>query len=152
MRRLLLGCQCQRAQTVLEFALIAPIAFVLLFGIIDFGIAFSHRVTIEHAVREGARYAAVNADPDAIRERTSAQSRGLVDASVVEVCYEPGPKNTGTLGFPGDYVKVTAPATYGLTIIGRGLELIGGSVGPINLTTHGDARLELRVSNAEPCD
>lgn len=44
----------------MEFALIAPILFALVFGIFDFGRAMSANVTVTNSAREGARYAATH--------------------------------------------------------------------------------------------
>lgn len=51
---------------MVEFALVAPLLFLILFGIIQFGIAFMNSVALTDAVRAGARKAAVSrsaADP-----------------------------------------------------------------------------------------
>jgi len=48
-----------------EFALIAPLLFMLIFGIISFGLAWSEKNVYVGAAREGARYAAVKCAPDA---------------------------------------------------------------------------------------
>jgi Flp pilus assembly protein TadG len=53
----------ERGSVAVEFGLIAPIFFLLLFGIIDFGRAFYTVHDLAAAVREGARYAAVLDDP-----------------------------------------------------------------------------------------
>jgi Flp pilus assembly protein TadG len=50
----------ERGQTMTEFALVLPMLIVLLFGIIQFGIAFNNYVTLTDAVRAGARKAAVS--------------------------------------------------------------------------------------------
>ena len=50
----------EQGQTMTEFALVLPILVVLLFGIIQFGIAFNNYVTLTDAVRTGARKAAVS--------------------------------------------------------------------------------------------
>ncbi len=42
-----------------EFALVLPILALLLFGVIQFGVAFNHYITLTDAVRAGARKAAV---------------------------------------------------------------------------------------------
>jgi Flp pilus assembly protein TadG len=46
--------------SLLEFALVAPVFLLLLFGIVDFGRAYSTSVTLTNAVREGARYGITN--------------------------------------------------------------------------------------------
>jgi hypothetical protein len=53
MRRLL---RVERGQALAEFALIAPILFILIFGIIDTARAYNAWVTVQGAAREGARY------------------------------------------------------------------------------------------------
>jgi len=50
----------QRSQSMAEFALIAPILLVLLFGMIDFSRAVYYYVTIEQAASEGGRAAVRN--------------------------------------------------------------------------------------------
>jgi hypothetical protein len=45
---------------MVEFALVAPIFFVLLFGIIEAGRFIFYYETLSYATREGARYAIVN--------------------------------------------------------------------------------------------
>ena len=52
----------ERGASAVEFALILPILVILVFGIIEFGIAYNNYISITHAAREGARLAAVNMD------------------------------------------------------------------------------------------
>src|SRR4051794_7966741 len=47
-------------QALVEFALIAPIFFILLFGIIEGGRFLFYYETLNNATREGARFAIVN--------------------------------------------------------------------------------------------
>jgi TadE-like protein len=49
-----------RGQAMVEFALVAPMFFMLLFGIIEAGRFIFYYETLSHATREGARYAIVN--------------------------------------------------------------------------------------------
>jgi hypothetical protein len=49
-----------RGQAMVEFALVAPMFFLLLFGIIEAGRFIFYYETLSHATREGARYAIVN--------------------------------------------------------------------------------------------
>ena len=138
-----------RGQTLVEFALIAPIMFIFLFGIIDFGMALNRRIAIEHAVREGARYAAVHLDADgctAIQDRTAERAGGsAIDSGEVDVhYYDPG-GNPVTHASTGDTVRVTAPFQYSfplMSVFGRG---------PIDVTITGEAQMEGPLSNAEGC-
>ncbi len=50
----------EKGASAVEFALILPILVLLIFGIVEFGIAFNNYITITHAAREGARLAAVD--------------------------------------------------------------------------------------------
>jgi hypothetical protein len=52
--------QRSRGQTLVEFALIAPLFFLLLFSIIEFGRAVYYIQMLNNAAREGARYAIVH--------------------------------------------------------------------------------------------
>lgn len=54
----------EEGAAVVEFALVLPILLFIVFGIIDFGRAFYTLNNIVSAVREGARYGAILADPD----------------------------------------------------------------------------------------
>ncbi|TME15124.1 MAG: pilus assembly protein [Chloroflexi bacterium] len=47
----------QRSQSMTEFALIAPILFLFIFVMVDFGRGIYYYVTIQQAVHEGARVA-----------------------------------------------------------------------------------------------
>lgn len=54
--------------SALEFAIIAPVLMLLLFGLIEFGFVFQGQLAVTHAAREGARIAAVNKWDGAIVE------------------------------------------------------------------------------------
>jgi Flp pilus assembly protein TadG len=49
----------QRGQAMVEMALILPLLILLIFGMIQFGLIFNYKFTLDNAVREGARFAAV---------------------------------------------------------------------------------------------
>ena len=54
-------------QSLVEFALVAPLFFLLVFGITDFGRLFFTQETLQFALREAGRYAVTGqhlADPD----------------------------------------------------------------------------------------
>lgn len=50
----------RRGQAMVEFALVAPMFFLLLFGIVEAGRFIFYYENLSHATREGARYAIVN--------------------------------------------------------------------------------------------
>ena len=137
----------------MEFALIAPMLILFLFAIVDFGIAMDRRITLQHGVREGARWAAVHTDTADIQQRTSDQSQGIIDPADVTVCYEDGDDGNTTVGDPGDSVVVSATFTYDLFIVRPVLSGLfgGGSAGTIDMTPSGTARLERSVFGAVAC-
>lgn len=47
----------QRGSAAVEMALVAPVVLLLLMGIIEFSLIFFSTLTMQYAVREGARYA-----------------------------------------------------------------------------------------------
>jgi len=61
-----------------EFAVVSTVLFMLVFGIIQFGLTLSKIETFENAARHGARVAAVS---DSSREKVSAIKSDVVDAS-----------------------------------------------------------------------
>ena len=54
----------QRGTALVEFALIAPLLFLLIFGIVDFGRALDYYNQLTQLAGQGARAAAVNRNPD----------------------------------------------------------------------------------------
>lgn len=47
-----------QGQGVVEFALVVPVFLLLLLGMLEFGLAFDHTLTLSYATREGARVGA----------------------------------------------------------------------------------------------
>ena len=101
-------------QTLIEFAFIAPFIFVFLFAIVDFGSALDKRVTLQHAVYEGARAAAVHADPAVAKTTTVDQAQGLVTAAAVTVCFIDGNGNNKADAL--ESVKVSLSYDYNYTV------------------------------------
>jgi Flp pilus assembly pilin Flp len=52
----------QEGAAAVEFALLLPLLVLLLFGMIEFGLAFNTRIQATNAAREGARQAVVGID------------------------------------------------------------------------------------------
>lgn len=124
----------QRGVSTVEFALIAPILFVLLCAAFDFGISMWVNLTMQYAVREGARYAVTgqdNLDPDssdqqrylAIIQEIKNSSMGLynmVDPSYVVTINSGTPQSystqgsysTGMFGNPGDIIVLQLNCTW----------------------------------------
>ncbi len=89
--------QRERGAAAVEFALAAILFFTVLFAIIDFSYLFFANLTMQHAVREGARYAVtgqfaldpVNSDRcAAATARIREQSMGLYDRMNPKVVFK----------------------------------------------------------------
>jgi len=129
-------------QNLVEFALIAPIMFLFLFGLIDFGMFLNHRIDAQHAVREGARYAAVHVGCTDIQNRTAERAGDLFDAAQVTVRYLDEDGAPVTSAAAGDTVEVSAPFSYNFSLISR--FGIPGASGTVNVPA--SARLEMAVT------
>lgn len=77
-----------RGQSLVEFSVSVPVFVLLLFGMLEFGFAFNHNMTLEYATREGARTGA------ALAKGTNTIACDQVDnqivASVQRVLTSPG--------------------------------------------------------------
>jgi hypothetical protein len=86
----------QRGQSLVEFSLLVPLFMMILFGMIEFGVAFTHELTIEYAVREGARAGAALSNGGGNLGCSAGQSVNwktvdpLVIAAVERVLQSPG--------------------------------------------------------------
>lgn len=68
-----------RAQSLVEFAILLPVFMLILFGMIDFGRAFTFGVATQQGAREAARYASRLAINSNVTDSTVLQR--LIDAS-----------------------------------------------------------------------
>jgi hypothetical protein len=144
MRRIKQVVHSTRGQNLVEFALIAPVMFLLLFGIIDFGLFLHERITIQHAVREGARYGAVHAACPDIQKRTSEEAHGLFAEGDVTVWYEQADGSATSVASAGDTVKISVPFVFKTPLLPR------FGLSP-TLDVEASARLEMAVPNAGGC-
>jgi len=78
--------------SAVEMALLAPLLFMLVFGIIEFGLAFLQVQSIKTGVREGGRAAAVGWSQSAVQQKTIDASSGAIpsaplsDVAVSQLC------------------------------------------------------------------
>ena len=96
----------QRSQSMAEFALVAPVLLLLLFGLIDFGRAIYYYVTVEQAASEGGRVAVRNS----AQLPTDADVENAVKAKAVAVYLANPCKN-------GPITSVMPPANQGYIYI-----------------------------------
>ena len=132
----------ERAQGLVEFALILPVFLIVVFAVVDFGLGLRAWITITNSAREAARVAAVScattsADTAAVQQRAVDTSAGLLSTGDVTVVNCPGGSTESTVVTVAyDYVLITPLA--GLMTL-----LSGGSIpGTISMSSSADMRLE----------
>jgi len=105
-----------------EFALVIPILLLLVFGIIQFGIAFNNYLTLTDAVRAGARQAAVSrtlADPVGTATNRVISAAADLKASDLDVTVTPYDPSRGTSAWvQGGDVTVKATYPYSISLLG----------------------------------
>ncbi|MEX2280127.1 MAG: TadE/TadG family type IV pilus assembly protein [Acidimicrobiia bacterium] len=72
--------------SLVEFALIAPLLVLLLFGIIEFAWVFAQNLDVRHGAREGARLAAVNHPVGPLSSQPASRDAAQTAALVAEIC------------------------------------------------------------------
>lgn len=100
-----------------EFALVLPILALLLFGVIQFGIAFNNYITLTDAVRAGARKGAVGRhlqNPGAAVEKSVRDSATDLKQKDLLVSVSTNPGWT-----PSAEVTVTATYPYSISLLGK---------------------------------
>jgi Flp pilus assembly protein TadG len=105
----------ERGQTMVEFALVLPILALLLFGVIQFGVAFNNYITITDAARAGARKAAVSreaGDPVGAATAEVVASAGNLDKTQLAISVTPAPWDAGS------DVTVTVKYPYSIHLLG----------------------------------
>lgn len=99
---------------MVEFAIVLPVLLLLVFGLVQFGIAYFHHLTVTDAVRAGARQAAVSRelpDPEGTAEaRVRAAATDLVQSDL---------QVTVTSSWvQGEDVTVSATYPYDINLLG----------------------------------
>jgi Flp pilus assembly protein TadG len=151
--------QSSNGQALVEFALIAPLFFLLMFAVIQFGFLMGGQIGFTNGVRETARYASTiptatttqvrnelvnNQLPKAIPGYRSANLVG--GSTTVSYCYYPNPNNTASFPSYSERVIVTAVYRHPLfvPIVSAIIDRIDG-IGDNALSA--TAREEMRVEN-----
>ena len=139
-------------QSLVEFTLVLPIFLLVLFAIMDFGMAFNAWITVTNSAREGARLGAVHPPLDVpsspcngkssleqcIKDRVRATADTLNQANL-DVSVQ------GAQGTAGESVVVDVSYAYSLiTPLANIMGMVsGGSIGEtLNLSSTADMRLE----------
>jgi Flp pilus assembly protein TadG len=123
----------ERGAAAVEFAILLPVLILILFGIIEFSIAYNHEQGLHAAAREGARVAALPQTTQAtVIDRVRSALQGVMDSTDIQnatITVTPS-GNQPCSGVPaGTHVIVTVSApddlaiplfTKTLTLTGRG--------------------------------
>jgi Flp pilus assembly protein TadG len=105
----------ERSQSMTEFAIIAPVLMLVLFGIVDFGRGIYYYVTLQQAVNEGARISVrAPAPPADIAQTTNNDILNAMQPIVPSITFvwptcPNGPIDTSTPPAGKAYVYITQP-------------------------------------------
>lgn len=103
----------ERGAAMVEFAVIAPVLIVLVFGIIQFSIAFNRLQGLHAAAREGARTASIpTATLSDVNDRVAEALTGIDYDGAPTVVVPTG----GCAGRQGEEVRVELTAPYTIDI------------------------------------
>jgi Flp pilus assembly protein TadG len=140
------GLAEESGAAAVEFAIVVSLFFLLVFGIIDFGMGFQQWNATSNAAREGARKAAVDPSIPDIEARVR-ESVNYLDQSRLSIQVTCAPGGGPTFGpcpssdawTEGDLVKVTVDYRY------RFITPLGAMIGmgsDMNLHTESEVRFE----------
>lgn len=140
------AAQDERGQSVLEFVVVLPIIFVFLFLTVEGAILLRTWIAVEHASREGARYAVVRnstGDVEAFTMTRLTNADSALSGSTVTVTVS-GASADPCTAEPGSDVEVSVHYDYTYrTVLLDFLSLAGGgSLPSIGLNGQTHMRLE----------
>jgi len=147
------GRRCDDGAAAVEFALVSTLLFLLLFGLIEFGIGFFTQQGAAAAAREAARRAAVGQvttcyngsgaqDLQAIIKQAAGSAYGQFDKPTMSMTE--GTPSDGTLGDGGDTVTVTIVYHVDLPFVSAFVPGVPQTL--FNLKQTGTARIEQQGS------
>ena len=128
-------------QSLVEFAMVVPIFLLVLFAIVDFGMAFHAWITVTNSAREGARIGAVHAPAASIEQRVRDTATSLDETNLHVTVTNADDQG----GQPGESVVVDVSYDYSLmTPLANLLNLVSGGIiaDTFSLGSIADMRLE----------
>ena len=112
--------RAERGAVAVEFALILPILIMLVFGIVEFSIAYNHQQGLHAAAREGARVASLpQSDQATIAARVRSALQGVLSPTDIQnatITVTPSSNQPCSSVAPGTNVVVTVSAPDELAI------------------------------------
>jgi Flp pilus assembly protein TadG len=128
----------ERGSVAVEFAILAPLIVLILFAIIEFGVAMSRALAYSAGAREGARYAAVHCQPDA-----STCTTALIQSRIVA---------SMPAGYPVTFTSFSATPICSGATTGQ-LETVKWTQGvPIDIPFLGDLSWTIHPSGTFRCE
>jgi Flp pilus assembly protein TadG len=106
----------ERGQALAELAIVLPVLAGLLLGILQFGIAFNHYLSLTDAVRAGARTAAVSRHLGAAG--AVAATKTSVENATSDITLTDSQVTVTSTWTQGSQVTVTATYPYSISIFG----------------------------------
>jgi Flp pilus assembly protein TadG len=127
-------------QSLVEFALVVPVFLLVLFAIVDFGMAFHAWITVTNSAREGGRLGSVHASAAAIEQRVR-DTADTLDQDNLSVTVTNADDQGGQ---PGESVVVDVSYSYSLmTPLADLLNLVSGGTIPDTLSLDSVAEMRL---------
>lgn len=135
MRRPLLHTRSRRGAAAVELAVVLPIFFMVVMGIVEFGRAMMVGQLVTNAARHGAREASIDGSTNAtvtssVQSFVSTSAGVPASDVVVEIVVEPGggnpdPSDNLSLAQPKDICKVSVKVPYSKVAYVAGRYLAG---------------------------
>lgn len=149
----------ETGQSLPEFALIAPLFFLLIFGIIQFGILFGGQIGLSNAAREVARYAStvpanassatVTAQADSVINRGVPANNGSA-ITTVSYCWYPNPTNPITYS-QKVIIRISYAHTLFIPLVGVLVDQIDGvSDNRLAIETREEMKVEALPTKTQP--
>ena len=116
-------------QSLAEFAIVAPIFFIVIFGAIDLSLGIKSWITVTNASREGARVLALGETCSQVTTQAQNTAHSLGSVSVSQT-------PSTCAGAAGDAMSVTVTYTYHpITPLGHFAALMTGPITIASTTT-----------------
>ena len=130
----------ERGQALVEFAFVLTIFVIVVFALFEFGNLFRTQIELQNAVRDGARYAALNSCPTSSSVLAAVQNTAADLTSITLADYSQSTCTTNCQTLPTSEVTVTGNYTYTpITPIGS---FISAFPNPFNLSSSSQVHSE----------
>jgi Flp pilus assembly protein TadG len=110
----------ERGASLVEFALVLPLILMILLGLVSAGVAYNLKITLTHAAREAARYAAIlptEGDTDAwlgsVETHLLADATGSLDSGLPGAAYCIAYVDASSTGTETKHIDETGTVTSG---------------------------------------